>query len=458
MNNNIFNNHPRRFRLPSWRTALLFLLMSAFLQGCYVVRAGHDFNRTGVAPWWCKGTPDLAEQDCKVFSISVDIAVIYAHQYPTRAEFVTTGATVPALTPANIGAALVSTPVATAFDFKVPNMLMYSGTASTDRLVGYGWVIDSVAAPAGYAGSRDVWVQDANTGYWVLSVWAIRGHENQADIFAATHPCLTATGSTLTATTDACFLASHPMPFDVMVTNDDGVLAEGIDALVEGLYGLPNINIQVVAPAANQSGSGDATTPPPFVVSGTAATTLSGRVATAVNSTDPADAAGSGSPADAVLFGLNSLNLSPEVVLSGINDGQNLATIGSGLSGTVGAARTAIRQQIDAISTSQGGVTVTPDFPAGVAGTLALLEEWRLGKAGKPFMTLPNINIPSCGSGLSPQGTVETVVGVDLSGGAYFGPQDCLSTQTTFVDDLNAFVNGYISIADMGQDLPPNYP
>ena len=177
-----------------------------------------------------------------------------------------------------------------------------------------------------------------------------------------------------------------------------------------------------------------------------------------MHTTDPADPDGSGSPADAVNFGLGNLLLSPEIVISGINTAQNLATVGSGFSGTIGAARTAIRRGIDAISTSQGGLTVTPDYPAGVAGTLALVEAWRLGSAGAPFMELPNINIPSCGSGLSPQGTVETVVGVDLSSGGYFNPQDCLSTQTTFADDLDAFLNGYISIADMGRDQPPNYP
>ena len=42
--------------------------------------------------------------------------------------------------------------------------------------------------------------------------------------------------------------------FKVMVTNDDGYDAEGIDALVEALRSIEGIKVTVVAPATNQSG------------------------------------------------------------------------------------------------------------------------------------------------------------------------------------------------------------
>ena len=122
----------------------------------------------------------------------------------------------------------------------------------------------------------------------------------------------------------------------ILVTNDDGVKAEGIDAVVEALRQDPNNEITVSAPAENQSGRGDQRreTPPP--IEGADSTTLSGYPATAVN----------GYPADSVVYALDNLypNEPPHVVLSGINEGQNVGNIMgllSQVSGTVGAAKTA---------------------------------------------------------------------------------------------------------------------
>src|SRR5580704_6571283 len=47
----------------------------------------------------------------------------------------------------------------------------------------------------------------------------------------------------------------------VLVTNDDGVGAPGIDAVVNGLRALSHTQVTVVAPATNQSGTGSKTTP-----------------------------------------------------------------------------------------------------------------------------------------------------------------------------------------------------
>ncbi len=46
----------------------------------------------------------------------------------------------------------------------------------------------------------------------------------------------------------------------ILVTNDDGVHAPGIDALVVALQRLPHVELTVVAPADDQSGTGDTTT------------------------------------------------------------------------------------------------------------------------------------------------------------------------------------------------------
>ena len=64
----------------------------------------------------------------------------------------------------------------------------------------------------------------------------------------------------------------------ILVTNDDGVEAPGIDAVVEALKGDLKNEIIVSAPAVNQSGSGDKTTPTPPPLEAMTTTTASGMV------------------------------------------------------------------------------------------------------------------------------------------------------------------------------------
>ena len=66
------------------------------------------------------------------------------------------------------------------------------------------------------------------------------------------------------------------------MTNDDGVGAPGIDAVVETLRHVSGIDVTVVAPATNQSGTGDRfTTTSALTVTKT--TTMHGYPAFAVN-------------------------------------------------------------------------------------------------------------------------------------------------------------------------------
>jgi 5'-nucleotidase len=429
--------------------------------GNYTAAAQKDLARsTPQTPWWCKGfngDPDLSKDQCLDFSQKIDNAEYEARRYPTVADITAAGGVLISDRPANIGLAYTIGEIPKTFTEYSPNVYLYGGPTNGNRLVGVAWATASGGEPAGFAGERENWVADGSGRQWLMA-WIIRGHENQPDVFATSQPCLTDTDTKLTSTHDACFVASHPEPFEVMVSNDDGYQAPGIDALVEGLYTLPNTEVHVVAPLANQSGAGDATTPAPYVTDGVPGTTLSGRPATAVSSTDPADAAGSGSPADSVIYGLNVLQYSPEVVVSGINFGQNIANLGSSSSGTIGAARTARRLGVPAIATSAGALTVTPDWPSAVSATLALLERWRLGLEVNTLESVLNINIPSCQSGETLNGTIYTVVATDLAGRSYTD-QNCNSTVSPadIHDDVDAFNNGYISITDMGRDQPPNF-
>ena len=79
-------------------------------------------------------------------------------------------------------------------------------------------------------------------------------------MFAPTHPCLAA-GGAVYDTTAACYGQSHTRPLQILVSNDDGYNVAGIDAAVQALVAVPGVQVTVVAPATNQSGAGDKTTP-----------------------------------------------------------------------------------------------------------------------------------------------------------------------------------------------------
>ena len=148
------------------------------------------------------------------------------------------------------------------------------------------------------------------------------------------------------------------------MTNDDGYSAPGIDAVVQGLRTLPDVSITVVAPLANQSGTGGKTTPGTLAV--TDVKTASGYAAKAV----------AGFPADTVIWAVDQHGLAqkPQVVISGVNFGQNLG-VATNLSGTVGAARAAASRGIPALAASAGlappGVAA-PDFATAVTQVKAL--------------------------------------------------------------------------------------
>ena len=229
----------------------------------------------------------------------------------------------------------------------------------------------------------------------------------------------------------------------ILVTNDDGVGAPGIDALVQALVADPSNIVVVSAPASNASGSGDTTTPTPPPLEGTASTTASGYPATAVD----------GFPADAVLYALENLypDGPPDVVLSGINQGQNVGNVGGGLSqlsGTVGAAKTAACLGVAALASSQGdGEEI--DFPSGVVEVLRWLEANRsaLAQGTVALENITSINIPTCDTGMI-RGQAEVPLGTKIPDyiSGLLDEQDCESTLEDPQDDIEAFFNGFVSI------------
>lgn len=124
----------------------------------------------------------------------------------------------------------------------------------------------------------------------------------------------------------------------VLVTNDDGVGAAGLEALAASLKKM-NHDVWVVAPSKNRSGvsHGISLTEPLEVVE----TETGGRVFSC-----------SGKPADCVIAALcGLLPAVPDVVLSGINLGANLGT-DVVFSGTAAAARQAAIHGVPGIAVS----------------------------------------------------------------------------------------------------------
>jgi 5'/3'-nucleotidase len=161
----------------------------------------------------------------------------------------------------------------------------------------------------------------------------------------------------------------------ILLTNDDGIRAEGLRALAAALEGLATVSI--VAPSHEQSG---------------AAQSLTLRQPIVCHNVAERQWAVDGTPADAVIVALHKLLPEPpDLVISGINLGANLGE-NAYYSGTVGAAREAALHHIPALAMSlcakKSGAKF--DFAARVARSAAEL----ILREGLPDQVLLNVNVP----------------------------------------------------------------
>lgn len=264
--------------------------------------------------------------------------------------------------------------------------------------------------------------------------------------------------------------AAPPGPIHVLIINDDGVGAPGIDALVQRLAANPNLTLTVVAPAVNQSGSGAQYTPASGTITAASSMTASGFPAVAVN----------GFPADSVLLALRELLTSaPDLVVSGINEGQNIGDLIE-LSGTVGAALWAARLNVPAFAVSQGlfpPLMAPTTYAEAAEYTANLVEKFRVKKGFRKKMrethVLPralvlNVNFPTCPVG-STQGVrvvppevsnlvtgynlISSMSGVDTwkpvtTGSNPFGT-DCTIPGIEPSSDVEALNLGYASVTPL---------
>jgi 5'-nucleotidase len=174
----------------------------------------------------------------------------------------------------------------------------------------------------------------------------------------------------------------------VLLTNDDGIAAPGLQILRRALVALGDLEVVTIAPDSNRSATARSiTTRAPLSVE--EITFDDGNVGYATD----------GTPVDCVRFADLGLGGGrPDLIVSGINHGANLGDDIT-YSGTVAAALEGIVLGIPAIALSQqssgggmGYVTGQFDFAYAADFTARLVE--RLRTEAMPEATLINVNFP----------------------------------------------------------------
>ena len=245
----------------------------------------------------------------------------------------------------------------------------------------------------------------------------------------------------------------------ILVTNDDGINAPGLQVLVDIAHDLagPDGEVWVVAPAFEQSG-----------------------VAHCISFTHPMMIAklaerrfaAEGSPADCVLAGLHDVlkDTPPDLVLSGINRGNNSGQ-NALYSGTLGGAMEAALQGLPAIALSQfygpANNTLDDPFEAARAHGLGVIRSVLAANpcSGQDYRLFYNINFPPVPGGdvkgvrVAPQGyRPGTHFGVEPhhapSGKRFLwikgGDQQVASAPGS---DVAINLQGFISVTPMRADL-----
>jgi 5'-nucleotidase len=235
----------------------------------------------------------------------------------------------------------------------------------------------------------------------------------------------------------------------IFLTNDDGVQAPGLLALVQAFKQLGTV--QVVAPALNQSAIGHKKTLFQDIPMDR----------TVLADSTPAYAVG-GSPADCIaISALGATPWPPSIVVSGINKGPNMAQDVT-YSGTVTAAFESVIHAIPAIAVSLDDHQAESVEDYRLAAEIAVEVARCVLEKGLPPLTILNLNVPA-GSAvkglrltrqgiriyrdeLSRDGSVYQIVG-EMPTGVY----DAEGT------DLWAVHDGYASLTPLHLDLTAHH-
>ena len=189
----------------------------------------------------------------------------------------------------------------------------------------------------------------------------------------------------------------------VLLTNDDGIGAQGLNDLRRALLEVPGVQLAVIAPDSNRSAT---------------ARSITTRRLLSVEEIEFQDGspgyATDGTPVDCVRLGRLGLidGFEAELIVSGINHGSNLGDDIT-YSGTVAAALEGVLLGLPAIAVSQQSMARELDFRAGrdfdfavgAAFVARMVEE--LADVPLPEGTLLNVNVP----GGTPDGVDVTTLG-----------------------------------------------
>ncbi len=246
----------------------------------------------------------------------------------------------------------------------------------------------------------------------------------------------------------------------ILITNDDGINAPGLEALAEIAAEIagPDGEVWTVAPAFEQSG---------------VAHCISYTHPTMIAKLGERRYAAEGSPADCVLAAISDVmkDCPPDLVLSGVNRGNNSGE-NAMYSGTIGGAMEAALQNLPAIALSQylgaGTAGLADPFEAARKHAPRIIRQlldhgdWQ---SDVDFRLFYNVNFPACaaaevkGTRAAPQGRrqgtrFEVEPYVSPSGRRFLwvvgGSQ---TVDATAGSDVDVNMAGYISVTPMRPDL-----
>ena len=238
----------------------------------------------------------------------------------------------------------------------------------------------------------------------------------------------------------------------ILVTNDDGIHAPGLEALIEIASQLSS-DVWVVAPEVNQSGAGHS---------------LSLSRPIRAREVSEGKVAVDGTPTDCVLFAVKHLmkDRKPDLVLSGVNAGANMAddvtysgTVSAAIEGALAGIRSIALSQVYA---SEGMGDAVPFDAARAWGAKVIAP---LLDAPLPKRTLVNVNFPALAAekvngirvvrqGFHDYSRGSVVEGRDPRGYPYywFG-LEAIEHTLDHGTDLEAIDEGFVSVTPLQLDL-----
>ncbi len=231
--------------------------------------------------------------------------------------------------------------------------------------------------------------------------------------------------------------------YRILLTNDDGIHAAGLQALVKALS--PDYELIISAPIKKWGGRSHGT----LLWEGPMT------IEEMIFENKIQGYAVHGLPADAARFGIihqGELKQPVDLLISGINHGENLGSL-SHLSGTIGSAMEGPYYGIPAIAVSIEKKAATANqFQTTVAAIKKLIEHIR--KKGLPTGTVLNVNVPENAKGmrLAPMDGDNVKVDRFKKSGNQYEPVFSYPESQIPYSDITVYKQGYIAVTPLNID------